>query len=157
MKLLLAISFLIAVSAWAAEPSFSNMEEGDSVEMTFRSTGCFHNITGYYEVRKSNGSSFFTEYAITWDKKIPGVMTEKKVIGVGQLAQHDIEGLDGLLRYYRGKKEGGSTTQASLLVEYFEGGKRIKVESLEDGSGGPGLEGKKDIASFFELTQRFHK
>jgi hypothetical protein len=157
MKLLLAIFFLTALCAHAAEPSFSNMEEGDRVEMTSRSKGCFHDVTSYYEVRKSNGSCLFTEYAITWSKITFGQITEKKVIGVVQLTQGDIEGIDGLLKFYRGKKEAFSTTQDSLLVEYFEGDKRIKVENLLDESGGYGLEKKKGVTSFFELTKRFQK
>lgn len=157
MKTLLILYFLTALSAFAAGPSFSSMEDGDRVEITHHSTGCFHNIISYYEVRKTDGACFFTQYAITWDKKVPAQMVEKKVIGELRLGADDIAGLDGLLRYYRERKTSGSTTQVSVLVEYYEGGRQIKVERLEDGSGSVGLEKREDLVSLDELTARFQK
>jgi len=62
-----------------------------------------------------------------------------------------------LLRFYRGKKEVFSSTESSLLVEYFEGSKRVGGENLHDGSMGHGLEKRKDVVQFFELAARFQK
>jgi hypothetical protein len=157
MKTLLILYFLTAISTFAAGLNFSRMEDGDRVEITLHSTGCFHNTISYYEVRKSGADSFFTEYAITWDKSVPKKVVEKKAVGELKLTKSDIDGLDALLGFYRGKREGSSTTQVSLLFEYYEKGTQIGVESLLDGSGGFGLEERKDLTSFRKLTERFQK
>ncbi|WP_395744540.1 hypothetical protein [Prosthecobacter sp.] len=158
MKTLLILCFLTvasAISAFAGELDFSSMENGDRVEITLHSTGCFHNITLWYEIKKSEDTCFFTQYAITWDHSVPAKMVEKKAIGKLNLTQSDITGLDELLRYYRGKKSIGSTTYDLLRVEYYEGGRLIKVEHLDDASGGAALREKPDALSFDTLTARF--
>ncbi|MBN8422843.1 MAG: hypothetical protein J0L73_28300 [Verrucomicrobia bacterium] len=155
MKTLLILYLLTSISTFAAELHFSDMEDGDRVEVTLHSTGCFHNSISYYEARKSRGTFFFTEYAITWDKKLPSQIAQKKVVAELQLAPKDIDALDGLLRYFRAKREGSSTTQISLLVEYYEGGRPVKVEQLYDGSGGYGDQNK-DMTAFYQLTSRLH-
>lgn len=157
MKTLFILYFLTTLPALASVPSFATMENGDRVEITHHSTGCFHNIISYYEVRKVGTTCFFTQYAITWDKSVPPQMVEKKVIGELTLTADDIAGLDGLISYYRGRQSSSSTTQVYVLVEYYEGGRRIKVENLEDGSGSVGLEKREDLISLDELTARFQK
>lgn len=153
MKLILAIYFLAASFAFGRDLYFSEMENGDRVEVTEHSTGCFHNWTHYFEIRRSDDSFSFTQYEITWDKSNPPQVAEKKTLGTITLSKKDVEGLDALLKFYRGKKEGGSTTFTSLVVEYFEPGGRVKVENLVDGSGG--FYRDKDALDFFRLTQRF--
>lgn len=156
-RLLLLLCLLTSLQALAAGPSFASMEDGDRVEITHHSTGCFHNIISYYEVSKSAGTCVFTQYAITWDKSVPPKMLEKKVIGKTQLTAADIAGLDGLITYYRSRKTSSSTTQVTVMIEYYEGATRIKVENLEDGSGSIGLEKRDDLISLRELTARFQK
>lgn len=149
--------YLTTGLAAAVELSFSTMEDGDRVEITHSSKGCFHDATLDYEVSRRNGVSVFVQYAITWEKGIPPKIAEKKVIGELKLTNQEINGLDGFLRFYRGKKEASSTTQSSLIVEYFDGTKRVGVENLHDGSMGHGLENRKDVVQFFELVARFQK
>ena len=156
MNKLLIIYFLTAISAFAAELNFSRMENGDRVEITLHSTGCFHNTTSYYEVRKSADTCLFTQYAITWDKSVPAKMTEKKVVGELKLTKTDIDGLDNFLGYLRGKKETGGTTMHSFQVEYYEGGRRIRTENLWDESGGFDMRNRLDVISLKKLTARFH-
>ncbi|MBN8422844.1 MAG: hypothetical protein J0L73_28305 [Verrucomicrobia bacterium] len=158
MKTLLLIitGLLTAFSTFAAELNFSSLENGDSVELTLHARGCFQNSTSWYEIRKSNGTCSLTKYAITWDKSVPAKIIEKKAIGELQLTQSDIAGLDSLLGYFRSKKQSSTTTLISLQLEYYEGGRRIRVENLEDESGGFDLRNRKDIVSFHELIERFH-
>lgn len=152
------IGFLFTtVFAAAAELSFATMEDGDRVEVTHSSKGCFHNWTRYYEVSKRDGVWDFREYAITWKKGIPPTIAEKKVMGELKLTKNEIAGLDGFLRFYRGKKGATSETQSSLIVEYFEGSKRVGVENLHDSSMGHGLENRNDVVQFFQLAARFQK
>jgi hypothetical protein len=165
MKTLRATLFVIALIAFfsstvfiaAAELSFAAMEDGDRVEITHSSKGCFHDTTLYYEVSRRDGASVFIQYAISWEKSIPPKVAERKVIGELKLTKSEIDGLDAFLRFYRGKKEASSTTQSSLLVEYFGRSKRVGVENLHDGSMGHGLENRKDVVQFFQLAARFQK
>jgi len=152
MKLISAICLLFATCALGGDLYFSDMENGDRVEMTEHSFGCFHNWTHYYEVWRFDDSFLFSEYAITWDKNNPSQIVEKKNLGKMTLTAKDIKNLDALLKYYRGKKEGNSTTYTSLVVEFYEPDRRVKVENLEDGSGGMSL--GKDILSLYQLSQR---
>lgn len=153
---LIAFHFTAAFAA-AAELSFGTMEDGDRVEITESSKGCFHDWTRYYEVSRRDGVAVFREYAITWEKGIRPTIADKKVMGELKLAQNEIAGLDGFLRFYRGEKGASSTTQSSLVVEYFEGSRRVGIENLHDGSMGHGLENRKDVIQFFELAARFQK
>jgi hypothetical protein len=157
MNPLITLFFLSAVSAWAGELSFSSMEDGDRVEITRESTGCFHHTKEWYEVQRSAGECFLTQYAITWKKDAPGQMTGKQVLGKVKLSKNDVAGLDGLLRFYRGKKEVSTTTQTDLMVEYYEGAKRVGVENLHDESGGYGLSDRKDVTSFGQLMVHISK
>lgn len=141
----------------AAALSFSTMEDGDRVEITYSSKGCFHDETLYYEVRRRDGLSVFIQYAITWEKGIQLKISEKKVLGELKLTNSDVAGLDGLLRFYRGKKESNSTTEDSMLVEYFEGAKQVGIKKLHDESGGYGLDTRKDVVRLFQLAARFQK
>jgi len=164
LKTFRAISRPIALIAFPAfvpkimarELGFATMEDGDRVEITHASKGCFHDRTLYYEIRRTDGSSIFTQYAITWEKTSPPKIAEKRVVGEIKLTQSDISGLDALLVFFRGKKSGFSTTQDSLLVEYYEGSKRVGTEKLHDESGGHGLEKRKDIIQFSQLVVRIH-
>jgi len=150
-------AFLPVAFVSAGELSFATMEDGDRVEITQSSIGCFHDTTDYYEVSKHAGDVVFTQYAITWQKGVQPKIVEKKVIGELKLTKIDIDGLDAFLRFYRGKKEASSTTQSSLLVEYYEGSKRVGFERLHDESMGHGLEERKDVIQFFQLAARFEK
>lgn len=154
MKHLLALLLLLPGFVHARTLGFSQMEDGDRIEVTLHSTGCFHDYTSYYEVRKDKGTHLFTEYAITWKRGAAPTIEEKKVVGTLKLTAQEITGLDALLEYYRGKKNGGSTTQVDLMVEYYEPGRQVGVEKLFDQTGGFGLENRKDVVAFESLSRR---
>lgn len=149
--------FCFAVAVSAGELSFGAMKNADRIEVTHSSKGCFHDTILYYEVKRIDGVSVFTQYSIVWDKGIPSRIAEKKVLGELNLTKNEIDGFDAFLRFYRGKKNASSTTQSSLLIEYYEGSKRVGVEKLHDESGGYGLDSRKDVIQFFEVAARFRK
>jgi len=157
MKLILATYFLAVNLAFAGDLWFSQMEEGDRIEMTEHSKGCFHDSTSYYEVQKKSGAYTFSAYAIAWDDSSPAKIKAKKTVGSTILTSKEVEGLDRLLKFYRGKKKVSWTTQVTLLLEFFERDRRIDVESLLDESGGYGLDGKKDVTTLRSLAQRFEE
>ena len=66
MRRLLTFLFLLPVFVRAGSPWFSRMEDGDRIEVTQHSQGCFHDNTTYCEVKRTKGSYLFTEYLITW-------------------------------------------------------------------------------------------
>jgi hypothetical protein len=156
-KALLAITLIFPVLAQAGQLGFSTMEDGDRVEIISASKGCFHDTTAWYVIRRDKGACVLTEYKITWGKSGPPKIAEKKIVGELTLTKDDLVRLDGLLSFYRGKKEASSTTQDSLFIEYYEGERRVGGEKLQDESGGYGLEARKDVVTFFELTTRFQK
>ena len=155
MKLTLAVYFLATCFASAGPLWFTYMEDGDRVEVTEHSTGCFHNDVSYFEIEKRQGVYSFREYVVTWEKGIAPKILEKKAVGEITLELSDVERLDGLLGFYRGDKEASSTTVVSLVFEYFEPKGRVGIERLIDGSGGYGLEKRKDVITFQELAHRF--
>ncbi|MCB1276059.1 hypothetical protein [Prosthecobacter sp.] len=104
MKHLLALLLLLPGFVHARTLGFSQMEDGDRIEVTLHSTGCFHNYTSYFEVRRDKGAHLFTEYAITWKRGATPAIEEKKIVGTLKLTAQEITGLDALLGYYRGKK-----------------------------------------------------
>jgi hypothetical protein len=165
MKTVRAASFVVSLFAVfsstftvaAADLSFATMEDGDRVEITHSAKGCFYNTTLYYEVSKRDGVSSFVQYAITWEKGSTSKIVEKKVLGELELTKAQIDGLDAFLRFYRGKKEVYTEASSSLLVEYFEGSKRVGVEQLHDESMGHGLDKRQDVVQFFQLAARFQK
>jgi hypothetical protein len=156
MKLILASCFVAASISFAGDLGFSHMQNGDRIEVTEHSTGCFHNTICYYEVSRSDDIYSFRKYAITWANTFPRTILGKKALGNIILTKKDVAGLDGLLKFYRGKKEAASTTETSLLVEYYEPAGRVKIEKLYDGSGGHGLDNRDDVTTFFTLVQRFN-
>lgn len=154
MKHLLAFLFLLPVFARAGSPWFSRMEDGDRIELTQHSQGCFHDNTTYYEVKRTKGSYLFTEYLITWKPGPTPQIAEKKARGTLTLTAQEVAGLDALLEFFRGKKSVGSTTTVSLIVECHEAGRLVAVENLFDGSGGHGLDSRKDVTTFYALANR---
>jgi len=155
MKRILVAYFLTSALAFSRDLWFSQMGNGDRVEVTLQATGCFHNTTSYFEIRKSRDLLSFREYAITWNKSSPPEILSKKMIGEVNLAETDIEGLDGLLKYYRDGKQGNSTSQVFLRIEYYESGALVKVEDLQDYSGNIELKDRKSVVTFFALAKRF--
>jgi hypothetical protein len=107
VKHLLAFLFLLPVIVQAGSFGFSQMEDGDRIEVTLRSTGCFHDNTSYYEVHKTKGAYLFTEYLITWKRLPTPEIAEKKVRGTLTLTAQEVAGLDALLAFYHGKKISG--------------------------------------------------
>jgi hypothetical protein len=153
MKLILATCFLAVTSAFPADLLVSHMQDGDRIEVTHHSAGCFGNQTSYFEVARSNASYAFTQYVITWETGIPPKIKEKKTVGTMVLTKQDVAGLDGLLMVYRGKQEVFSETRMSVLLEYYGPTGRVKVEKL-NGTGELGLGDRQDVVTFFALASR---
>ena len=145
-----------ASSAFAGNLLVSQMEDGDRIEVTEHSVGCFHDRMSYYEIQKSHGSYIAREYDIIWGNGNPPPLVDKRIIDSVVLNEKQVRGLDGLLKFYRGPKDASSTTVVSLLFEYYEGKKRVEVERLSDDTGGYGLDERKDVVTFNSLFFQRH-
>jgi len=127
--------WLMSATAFAEDLWFRQMEEGDRVEITYTSTGCFHHFTKYLELRKQDGVTFFTEYDIKWSEEDPTEIIEQKVLERVPLSRKDIRRLDRVLLHFRYPKKGTSTTMGSLTLEYYEPSGLIKTEKLHHSNG----------------------
>ncbi len=154
MKHLLLAFFTLATFASGSDLFFSQMENGDRVEITWDSEGCFHNDRFYYEISKSDGVTIFRKLNLSWDKTKPRPPLDRQVEVEEPLSIRDIKGLDLLLHYYRKKKDAVSTTQTWVLLEFFEGDQLVKREKITDNSGGPEFQEIKGLVTLSELARR---
>ncbi|MCB1062043.1 MAG: hypothetical protein KDN20_03855 [Verrucomicrobiae bacterium] len=152
----IAIFYFGVVTVFGGNLRFSQMEENDGVEISYHSEGCFHHFTEYYEVKKSDGKFRFSQFELNFKVMDPITREpQKRLLGQVLLSEADIKGLDKLLEYYRGPKNGGSTTSTTLLIEFIENGKKVQVEKIVDNSGGVDAESEGEILNFAEITLRF--
>lgn len=151
MKSILA-AFLVLVSPVSADGLlFSQMKDGDKVEVTEQSTGCFHNTVSYYEVARKEGAYSFAILKITWSEgAAPHHIVKREEVGRMALSTDDVRRLDGMLEFYRGAKATGSTTELSLVFELKQADGVVKREKIRDDSGGPYTDKEKQKATTFE-------
>ena len=132
----------------------SQMEDGDRIEVTYWSRGCFHNSKHYYELSRQEGEVIFREYAFTPEPENPHGKARKNSLGEVKLTDEEIVGLDNLFVHYRTKKDVTSTTQVKVVLEFFEGEKLIKKEVINDGSGEYQAEDQPTFLRFYTLRKR---
>lgn len=135
---------------------FSQMENGDKVQVTAQSSGCFHNTVSYYQVSREEGGYTFTQYRILWGGTAGArKIVTKVVVGRISIGREDIAGLDGLLEYYRAEKNGASTSKESLAIQFRDRNGLVVTEKLVDHSGDLTLQKQEGVVTFHELTRRF--
>lgn len=117
MKTTLFLLLLAVTSAATAAPSFRELANGDRVHVQFQSRGCFHNYR--------------------YDFHIDGGDALRARSGAGRavaLSPAQRSQLDRLLRFYRERREGFCTSQDTITVAYFSGGRKIASERFTDGT-----------------------
>ena len=151
MKSILAACLFLVAPVSAGDLLFSQMKDGDKVEVTEQSTGCFHNMVSYYEVARDSGSYSFAVHNITWSEgAAPHHIVKREEVGRMPLSADDVRRLDGMLEFYRGAKATGSTTELSLVFELRQADGVVKTEKIRDDSGGPYTDKEKQKATTFE-------
>src|SRR5215217_8733713 len=105
MKSILAACLLLVSPAFAGGLLFSQMEDGDKVQVTESSTGCFHNTVSYYEVARKDAAYSFAIFKISWSEGAsPRKILKQEEVGRMPLSKDDVRRLDGMLKFYRGPK-----------------------------------------------------
>jgi hypothetical protein len=138
-------SLALAGSVLAAEPiSFRKLPDGDTIEVTFQSFGCFH--------QAAHALDFARGKEMTVD--ILSLVPPKrgKALGKITVSDRDLAGLDRLMKFYRSKQPGGCTTVDTIGVVQKHDGKVVAEEKYTDST--CATYDKKDLTLFSALISR---
>ena len=142
------VTSLLALSATvAAEPiSFRHLPPGASLEVGFRSSGCFHQTDfAFHFERAADQSVHVTVHDLQNSKKL----------GSLALSESDLVGLDNLMKAYRHLPLGGCTTEDTLTLVQKKDGKAVASETITDST--CDISRRKDLLQFATLTERLKK
>ena len=102
----LAFLFLSSIALARTPISFQQFPAGDSIHVTFTSSGCFHHQTYEFDFQRAG----------TVTAKVSRVEGRRIPIGTVTLSETEIAGLDRLLKFYRSWHIGGCTTVDSIIL-----------------------------------------
>jgi hypothetical protein len=102
--------------AQGGSPSFSELQAGDRIHISYYSRGCFHERK--YEIDFEGGTS----------------VTARSSGNRTTLSTAEVAGLDRLLQFYRSRPRGGCTTEDKITISRFHDGRKIDTEHYVDGS-----------------------
>ncbi len=132
----LALAFVAgtgSLSAAVGTPiSFQNLPVGDTIEVTFESSGCFHHVTYFWNFRRSDKGNVTARVR----GESGNAEIEAKMRGEGVVSSKDLAGLDRLLEYYRAGRPGGCTTVNTITLVWSGGIGEIAREKYVDGTCG---------------------
>ncbi|MCP5550268.1 MAG: hypothetical protein H7A53_05180 [Akkermansiaceae bacterium] len=114
--------FLTAACEMAGKPpvSIAALPEGERLEVTYRSTGCFHNSVEV--LRFSGGKVTVFDVEEEWSEVEKAPVTKSHVrVGEKALTVEEKKGLDRLFEFYAGHHRGGCTTVDGIEVKHFRG------------------------------------
>ena len=144
----LLVSLSLATSTAAAAigvGEFSTLKDREEMQVAFEARGCFqHDSYELIFTRLENNLSM-KQQKIT-------ILRERSELGVLNLSEADVAGLDWLLRYYRSSPPGGCTTVDRVTISRRQNGNVIATETLEDSS--CAVE-KEQVTQIPELVRRF--
>lgn len=109
--------------------SFATLQAGQTIEVDFRSSGCFRSEHLSFRFRNENGLRVEVSN-FKFDTKTREEVLEP--LGSLRLNKNDAIALDGLLKFYRTKPEGHCTSVDSGAIRLMQGGKEISSESFRD-------------------------
>ncbi|MGB0259435.1 MAG: hypothetical protein ACPGES_12350 [Coraliomargarita sp.] len=131
-----------------AQPVYSQLEDGDQIDILLHSLGCFHNYHDRYLIQKADGVTEFSYYTADWSSE--NSEWNYEVVGTMKLNARQIQLLDSELRRYREttpistKEEvdgrwvversrlSSSTTSTTLAIKYIEAGRLLGTELLQN-------------------------
>lgn len=131
------LAFLISASlALAGDPiSFKELPIGDSIHVTFTSTGCFHFETYEFDFRRSATMSVqVTQVELRWNEAQERHEEVKRIpLGTVTLSDGEVAGLDRLFTFYRSIiRRAGCTTVDHITAARKSGGAVQATESFTD-------------------------
>ena len=110
--------------------SFSELQDGDTLWVTFESGGCFH---GYRAELTLLGREPSTMHVKFWNLTLASSPKEPEARTV-KLTRTDRSGLDRLVAYYKTKPPGGCTTVDRISLSMSRKGRRSSPLNFTDGS-----------------------
>jgi len=148
-KLTLGILLAITCSAFGKDQiSFSSLKEGETIRVTFSSTGCFHRMTRAFEFHGTSVTISSPDHSAAKLKTDP--QTPK--IGTLEISKDDLNKLDRLLRFYRENSQEGCTTEDHIRIERTRADGPSLTEEYTDAS--CQAEHVKDALTFPQLQAR---
>src|SRR5688500_10617587 len=128
-----------AACLFAAEPaatvkSFTQLEDGEAIELSYFGHGCFHFQT--YDLRIENKVASVVELrrvVVPQDSRLIFV-TNAVFLGTVTLDRKDLAGLDRLIGYMRSPKDGICTTVDELRLTLLKNGEPVARELRVDRS-----------------------
>jgi hypothetical protein len=156
MKTTIAAILSSVCFAVAGTPvSFQQLPAGDSIVVTFTSSGCFHHYA--YEFHFQHGRGFTVsvmQIEQRWNEAQKREETAKLILlGTTTLSEAEMAGLDRLFAYYRSMKRGGCTTVDQITATHKSGDTAKASESFTDATGKtPDMEG---VTRFPSIIAKF--
>lgn len=133
MKPLIFALLFSSTAALAETPiTFATLPAGDSVQVTFTSSGCFHHKT--YEFTFHKDATLTATVTQTEHGRGPSQVGQPVALGTASLSDSEIAGLDRLFAFYRSKHPGGCTTVDTITAVQKSGDTVKASESFVDGS-----------------------
>ena len=136
--LLLSLAVLTHGADAAAPPSIAGLAKGETFEVTFASSGCFH---------QSSDSFTITSHAIGLTGK--GRKAKRPRLA---LKPSEIKKLDALLKFYAAGPANGCTTVDSITLKHVKAGKILQTYQYTDAS--CSTHRKKNVLTFHAIMQR---
>lgn len=145
MKLGLIILFAFTVTGFAADVpiSFQHIPPGETIEVSFKSTGCFHDESFVFIFQGGEVKVYRMEAG--W----------RKPMGTATLSKSQLSGLDHLMNFYRERRPGGCTTSDRIVVGRKKGDDFISRESFKDDT--CATYEMKELTTFTEIVSKLEK
>jgi hypothetical protein len=153
MKSQIAVFIIFAAGILQAKQQidFINLQEGESINLTFESRGCFHHFiqTIVFTKRKVVNATLFKTDPVNSTPQL----TKYVPVETLSLDETDLKKLNSLLRFYRTNKDSGCTTSDYICVKLLRDDQVILNEQYKDESGA--TYSRKDLLSIPTLLRRF--
>lgn len=144
VKFLSIALFSLSFSVVASDDQLTvaGLDESESIEIEFRSTGCFHFEQAHISIRKAD--RFLAQLSADGKDDLLNV----------ELSATDVAALDDLIAYYRALREPGMcTTEETILLTWSESGSESASEPFVDATCRAPVHGREVIQTLVNLVR----
>ncbi len=133
---ILALIFSASFALAGTPISFQQFPVGDSIHVTFTSSGCFHYRTYEFDFQRAETTTAkVTQVEHRWNEAKKRKEEDKRTpLGTVTLSDAEIAGIDLLFTFYRSNKVDGCTTVDRITASQTSGKVVKATESFTDGS-----------------------
>jgi len=145
------------VSSDRSRIQVSALQDGEFIDVSFDSSGCYHRDKLTFTISSSNGVTSVAgfESSLRWSDAEREPLPANKGLGPLVLSHADCILIDKLLEYYRSDLEDGCTTVDQVKLTLISRTRGTVKENYEDGS--CSTYDRRDILTFRALAQRMAK